>query len=192
MTTIYKNNNESSWSKYVLSISFSEIIDGYIHDWQVTTNKIVFDEQVKTGSFHGLCPIDDKRRLKMQGLIAKGIIQPYYGATSTNACAYTLQVTTPTCIIGVEHEMVNERVSFEDTVEIIQTDSSTIGDNQKKGFIVAQNEYRTMQKWKHWNAKDEFTSRYIYKFSSCSIGSACTVIDTFTKEQIDISDYSSW
>jgi hypothetical protein len=192
MTTIYKNNDESSWTKYVLCVEFSKNINKQINDWQATLNKMVFDEQINTGSFHGRFPINDNRRSRMQGLLEKGIIQPYYGATSVNACNYTLQVNPPKCVIGVEHEVVNEKISFEDTVEILQADESVIADNHKKGFVIEENKYRTLQKWKNWNAKDEFTSRYIYKFSPGSIGLAISVTDTQTKEQTDISDYDSW
>ncbi|MDM7986624.1 MAG: hypothetical protein QUS13_04770 [Smithella sp.] len=192
MTTIYKNKNESSWSKYVLCISFSENINKQINDWQTTLNKMVFDEQIKTGSFHGRFPIDDNRRSRMQGLLEKGIIQPYYGATSANASIYTLQVSPPTCIIGVEHKVVEQKVSYEDAVIIHKIDASTMDDDFKKGFVIKEQEYRTLQEWKNWNAQDEFTSRYVYKFSPSSIGLAITIIDTFTNDQIDISDYDNW
>ena len=58
--------------------------------------------------------------------------------------------------------------------------------------MVTKMEYRTLQEWRNWNAKDEFSSRYIYKFSPSSIGLAITVTDTNTKEQVDISDYGDW
>ena len=192
MTTIYKNNNEASWSKYVLCMEFSKNINKQIYDWQATLNKIVFDEQIKTGSFHGRFPINDNRRSRMKELLVKGIIQPYYGATSTKACIYTLQVTPPTCIVGVEHEVVKEKVSYEDTVTIFQTDASVMIHTCKMRFMIEEKEYRTLQNWENWNEKDEFTSRYIYKFSPGSIGLAITVIDTQTKEQMDISDYDNW
>lgn len=192
MTTIYKNKNESSWSKYVLCISFSENINKQINDWRTTLNKMVFDEQIKTGSFHGRFPIDDNRRSRMQGLLEKGIIQPYYGATSANACLYTLQVSPPTCIIGAEHQVVEEKVTYEDSVIINEIDASTMDDDFKKGFVIEEQAYRTLQEWKNWNAQDEFTSRYIYKFLPSSMGLVITIIDTSTKDQIDISDYDNW
>ena len=192
MTTIYKINDKSSESENVLCFSFSEKINKQIDDWQVALDKMVFDEQMKTGSFHGRFPIGDTQQIRLQKMHEKGIIRPYYGATSVNACTYSLQVILPTCIVGVEHEVANERASFEDTVEILQVDASVIVRNQKKGFIVTEKEYLALQEWKNWNAKDEFTSRYIYKFSPSSIGLAITVIDTQTKEQVDISDYGDW
>ena len=42
-------------------------------------------------------------------------------------CTYSLQVILPICLVGVEHEVANERASFEDTVEIIQVDASVLG-----------------------------------------------------------------
>ncbi|MEI7638725.1 MAG: hypothetical protein WCJ37_15550 [Syntrophus sp. (in: bacteria)] len=192
MITIYKNNDESSWSEYVLCVAFSKNIYEQIYNWQAPLDRIVFDEQMTTGSFHGSFPINDNQRLRMQELQEKGNIRPYYGATNSSALTYTLQVTPPTCIIGVEHEVVNERVSFEDTVDLIQEDESRIAGIHKQGFMVEEKEYRTLQKWKNWNAKEEFTSRYIYKFLPSSIGLGITITDAHTKEQIDISDYCSW
>ncbi len=192
MTTIYKNNNESSWSKYVLCISFPENIQQQINEWEANLDKMVFDEQIKTGSYHGRVPVRDNIRAYMQGLHEKGIVRPYYGASGAQACSYFLQVTPPTCAIGVEHETADEKVSFEDSVEIIQIDAAENTHRINNAFMVRNQEYRTLQRWKHWNEKEEFTSRYIYKFFSTSIGMVIKVTDTHTKDQIDISDYDNW
>jgi|ERR1035437_4150085 hypothetical protein len=145
MTTIYKINEKSSESKYFLCFSFSDTINKQIDDWQAALDKMVFDEQIKTGNFHGRFPIGDTRQLRMQEMHEKGIIRPYYGATSAHACTYSLQVILPTFIVGVEHEVANERALFEDTVEILQVDASVIVRNQKKGFIVTEKEYLALQ-----------------------------------------------
>ena len=192
MITLYKNLDESSWSKYVLCVLFSKNINEQINDWEVNLDKIVFDEQIKTGSFHGQFPVDDNRRIRMQESLAEGIIRPYYGAISARACAYTLQIMPPKCVIGVEHEVINEKTFFEDTVSILQTDASVMNDAFGNGFVIEEQEYRTLQKWGNWNEKDEFTSRYIYMFFPTSIGSVIKVTDTHTKDQIDISDYENW
>lgn len=192
MVTLYKNINESSWSKYVLCVVFSKNINEQINDWEVNLDKIVFDEQIKTGSFHGQFPVDDNRRVRMRDSRDKGIIRPYYGAINACACAYTLQIMQPQCIIGVEHEVTNEKTFFEDTVSILQKDASVMNDDFKKGFVIEEQEYRTLQKWENWNEKDEFTSRYIYRFFPTSIGLVIKVTDTHTKDQIDISAYEKW
>ncbi len=192
MTTIYKNSNESSWSKYALCISFPDNIHQQILEWQANLDKMVFDEQIKTGSYHGRFPVRNGIRTHMKGLKEKGIVRPYYGATSAHACTYSLQITPPTCIIGVEHEAAEKKASFEDSAEILQIDASENTHNSNSGFIVGNQEYRTLQEWVNWNDKDEFTSRYIYKFIPGSIGVAVRVIDTYTKDQIDISDYDNW
>jgi hypothetical protein len=192
MVTLYKNINESSWSKYVLCVVFSKNINEQINDWEVNLDKIIFDEQIKTGSFHGQFPVDDNRRTRMQESLEKGIIRPYYGAINARACAYTLQIMPPKCVIGVEHEVINEKTFFEDTVSILQKDASVMNDDFRKGFVIEEQEYRTLQKWKNWNEKDEFTSRYIYRFFPTSIGLVIKVTDTHTKDQIDISDYDNW
>jgi hypothetical protein len=192
MITFYKNINESSWSKYVLCISYPENIHQQIHEWQANLDKIVFDEQIKTGSFHGQFPIDNNRRARMQELLEKGIIRPYYGAINARAFAYTLHIISPKCVIGVEHEVLNEKAFFEDTVSILQKDASVMNDDFRKEFVIEEQEYRTLQKWENWDERDEFTSRYIYMFFPTSIGLVIKVTDTHTKDQIDISDYENW
>jgi len=192
MITVYKNNNESTRANAVLRISFSEDLNNKICNWQLIQDKTVFDEQVRTGNFKGRFPIDEKRRVKMEKLKEEGIIKPYYGATSTNALTYSLQIIPPACIVSIEHELTEEIISFKDAVDILQHDKSITDAILNKEFVINDNECNVLQKWENWNAKDEFTSRYIYKFSQGSIGVAITVIDTYTKEQIDISDYINW
>jgi hypothetical protein len=58
--------------------------------------------------------------------------------------------------------------------------------------MIKEQEYQSLQKWDLWNAADEFTSRYIYRFSPTSIGLGIEVMETLTKEQIDITDYDEW
>jgi len=192
MVTLYKNINESSWSKYVLCISFPENIHQKIDEWQANLDKIVFDEQIETGSYHGLFPVTDNMRLHMKDLKEKGKVRPYYGAISANACTYSLQIIPPTCLIGVEHEATGEKFSFEDSAEILRIDASNNTCKSSSGFMVRDQEYRTLQGWVNWSDKDEFTSRYIYNFSSTSIGLVIKVTDTHTQDQIDISDYENW
>jgi len=192
MTTIYKIEKESSPSKNILCIMLSEDMKKLIHDWQIKMDQLVFDEQIKTGSFHGCCPVSDTKSSKMKQLQEKGIIKPYYGATSVNACTYAIQIIPPKCIVCVENEVVQDKVSFEDTVEIVTLNSSEIKAKQGNEFSITNKEYLTLNNWNNWDPKDELTSRYIYKFSPGSIGVAIAVIDTSSKEKIDISDYSGW
>ncbi|MCL4299426.1 MAG: hypothetical protein KJ077_27065 [Anaerolineae bacterium] len=192
MITIYRTNYDFYGSTYVLCFSLSENIEKQIENWQAALDKIVFDEQMRLGSFRGRFPIDDTLRSLMERLQEKGIIQPYYGTTDARACIYTLQVTSPTCIIGVEHVVVGETASFEATVTVLQAEASEVAQNHKRGFMIKEKEYQSLQKWEFWNKDDEFTSRYIYTFSPSTVGLGIRVTDTQTKEQIDISDYSDW
>lgn len=192
MITIYKTNYEFYGSTYVLCFSLSENIKKQIDDWQAALDKMVFDEQMAVGNFRGRLSIDDTQRFLMVKLQEEGVIQPYYGATSSRACTYTLQVTPPTCIIGVEHTVVGEAASFEGKVTILQTESSEVARNHKEGFMIKEKEYQSLQKWRFWNETDEFTSRYIYTFLPSTVGLGINVTDTWTKEQFDISDYSDW
>jgi hypothetical protein len=192
MITIYKTNYEFYGSIYVLCISFSENIKKQIDDWEAALDKMVFDEQIMTGSFRGSFSIDEAQRFLMEKLREEGIIQPYYGAINAGACTYTLQIAPPTCAISVKHTIVEEQASFEDTVTILQAEASEVVRNHKQGFMIKEKEYLSLQKWELWNADDEFSSRYIYTFSPTTIGLGIKVMETLTKEQIDITDYSDW
>lgn len=192
MITIYKTNYESDGSTYVLCFSLPENIKKQMDDWEAALDKMVFDEQIMTGSFRGKFSIDDAHRSLLEKRREKGIIRPYYGAINAGACTYTLQVTLPSCTIGIEHTVVEEKASFEDTVTILQAEASEVTRNHKPDFMIKEQEYQSLQKWDLWNADDEFTSRYIYRFSPTSIGLGIKVMETLTKEQIDITDYSDW
>jgi hypothetical protein len=191
MTTIYKTKYEFHGSTYVLCFSLPENIKKQMDDWEMAWDKVVCDEQIRTGSFRGRFSIKASCRAHMEKLREKGIIRPYYGAIG-GACAYTLQVTPPTCTIGVEHTVVEEKTSFEDTITILQAGASEVARNHKQDFMIKEQEYQSLQKWDLWNAADEFTSRYIYRFSPTSIGLGIKVMETLTKEQIDITDYDEW
>jgi len=128
----------------------------------------------------------------MMKLQEKRVIQPYYGASSSRACTYTLQVTPPICIIGIEHTVVEETASFEDKVTVLQAEASEVARNHKQGFMIKEEEYQSLQKWQFWNEADEFTPRYIYTFSPNTVELGITVTDTRAKAQIDISDCSDW
>jgi hypothetical protein len=192
MTTIYKTKYEFHGSTYVLCFSLPENIKKQMDDWETALDKVVFDEQIMTGSFRGKFSIHDAHRSLMEKLREKGIIQPYYGAINAGACTYALQVTPPTCTIGAEHTVVEVKTSFEDTVTILQAEASEVARNHKPDFMIKEQEYQSLQKWDLWNAADEFTSRYIYRFSPTSIGLGLEVMQTLTKEQIDITDYDEW
>lgn len=192
MITIYKTRYEFYGFTYVLCISFSESIQTRINDWNVALDRIVFDEQMATGSFRGRWPIDDSQRSQMKMLQEEGIIQPYYGATNARACIYALQVTPPTCTLEVEHTVVKESERFEDAVTILQAVASEVERNHEKRFMIKENEYQSLQKWAFWNSGDEFTSWYIYTFSPSTIGLVTKVTDTRTNEIINITDYDNW
>jgi hypothetical protein len=154
---------------------------------------MVLDEQITTGSFRGRFPIDADLRSLMENMRKEGIIQPYYGAINPSACLYTLQINPPVCTIGIEHTIVEEKISFDENATIIlQAKASEVALNHKHGFMIKKQEYQSLQKWNLWKADDEFTSRYIYTFAPTSVGVGIKVAETLTKQQIDIIDYSDW
>lgn len=166
MIAIYKINHESA-AKNVLCISLSDNTKKQISDWQAAMDKLVFDEQIKTGSFRGFPAVSDAWRLRIMETLKKlqksGNTTPYYGA-SGGACSYLLQIIPPDCIVTVENVVVGERASFKEVVEILEVDESVIAEKQRTAFMaIPSKEYRTLQKWKNWSEKDEFTSRYILK-----------------------------
>ena len=136
MITVYKTNYEFCGATYVLCFSLSENIDKQIKDWEAPLDKMVFDEQMATGRFRDRLPISDWYLTAMKEAQKDGIIQPYYGEISPSACIYTLQITPPTCVLGVEHTVVKETGLFNGAVKIRKARASKVARNHKKGFMI--------------------------------------------------------
>ena len=189
---IYKFNHIFHGAIYSLSFSLSSETEERIDEWSLSLDKIVRDEQLKTGSFKGKFQLDDDLRSLLGKMKEDGIIQPYYGPTSPRACIYTLQVTPNNCKIEVIHTVTEQKISIEEPISIHQYKLFGISNKQQPRFRIKRKEYKTLLKWEFWNPKDEFTSRYIYSFSPSSIGLGTTILDVYSNKTIDITDYIDW
>lgn len=190
--TIYQTHYEFYGTTYVLRFSFSGHPFQKMDDWISKRDKIVFDEQVETGSFRGKFEVDDETHELLKLLKRDGKISPYYGA-SGGGRYYFLQVALPKAHISIEHTGVEETATFETEAKVIRATAETVKRHHKRGFMIAETSYETLSQWKHWDVRDEFTARYRYKFGPTTIGTSVIVEDMQTEgEQIDISDYSNW
>jgi len=190
--TIYKFNYNFYGPTYSLCFSLSEETTKQIDEWNLSLDKTVLDEQLKTGSFRGKFPIDDDEKLLLGKMKEDGIIQPYYGFMNARACIYTFQILYKSCKIEINHTVMEQKIFIEEPVSIKRLKLLGALSNPKRGFMMKKQEYKTLSKWKFWNPIDEFTPRYIYTFSPTTIGVGIKVFDNITNETIDITDYNDW
>jgi hypothetical protein len=81
----------------------------------------------------------------------EGIIQPYYGAINPSACIHSLQINPPIFMIGIEHTIVEEIISFDESAMIIlQATASEVASNHNHTFMINKKEYQSLQKWDLW------------------------------------------
>ncbi|MBD2092362.1 hypothetical protein H6F67_21160 [Microcoleus sp. FACHB-1515] len=189
MITVYKTSYELHGKTYVRCFSFSAEVSDQIDRWQAVWDKIVFDEQVKTGSFRGRFQLDDFMLQLLRAKKEQGIIRPYYGASGGNPCLYKLQIKPSTCLIRVTHS-VEENTEVEAAVTILQAAASVVAQNHQRGLMIGEQEYCKLQQWRFWRPRDEFTGRYVYQFAPASIGLEIQVTDTRSQETIDITDWN--
>jgi len=190
--TIYKFNYNFYGTTYSLCFSLSEETTKQIDDWNLSLDKIVLDEQLKTGSFQGKFSIDDDEKLLLGKMKDDGIIQPYYGMINARVCVFTLQVSPTNCKVKITHTVMEQHLSIEVPVSIYHWKLLRTLSKPKRGFMIKKQEYQTLSKWKFWNPRDAFTYRYKYTFSPTTIGVGKTILDVNTNEKIDITDYNDW
>ena len=190
--TIYKFNYNFHGTAYSLCFSLSEEINKQIDEWNLSLDKIVLEEQLRTGSFRGKFSIDDDLRRILSKMKDEGHIQPYYGMINARSYVYTLQISKKTCKVEVVHTVMEKKISLEDSVSIIRFNPLGILSNHIHGFMLKKQEYQTLLNWNFWNPKDEFSSRYSYTFSPTTVGMGTKILDSISNEEIDITDYNDW
>jgi hypothetical protein len=182
--------------KYLLHFSISKTIMQQIRDWEYKLDKVVFDEQIATGSYRDGLKVPDIMLVKMKLMRSKGQVAPYYGAIGAGACYYRIQIIFPRCRIAVQHSALNEKLTLINQVKIIQYDTDTDkNDNLNTAanwFRIEASEYQTLIQWNYWHQEKEFTGRYVYCFSPTSLGVGKKVIDTISGDEINVVDYSKW
>jgi hypothetical protein len=190
-----------------------------ISDWEYVLDKLVFKEQLATGSFRGKCPVDESSLELMKQVEKEGGILPYYGVGgSRGVCEYYFSPTSDGFTVRVEHdvteEFLNINISHEEIGGFVDREAlpklkhssipylintklpeawSKTPDNEII-FRIAGKEYQSLVEWENWVEAQAFSSRYVYRFGLVSLGPGYTVKieDTETGTTIDVSDYWSW
>lgn len=167
-----------------------------ILDWEHALDKIVFDEQLTTGSFRGRYPVDDELQTVMLIAKAEGRIMPYYGAGgSRGSYVYTLQWTGARCIIKIENEIVEESIELAADAEVGADSAMLVSEEPQLIFKINGKELENLRRWRCWYEDQASTSRYIYRFGQASIGRlgyTIKVEDTKTGNAIDVTAYEEW
>ena len=189
---IYKFNYKFYGTTYSLCFSLSKENTKQIDDWNLSLDKIVLDEQLRTGNFLGKFQIDDDLKSLLEKMKEQGIIQPYYGMINPRSYIYTLQILQKTCKVEVTHTVMEQKISIEEPLSIHRFKLFGNPVNGSHRLMVKKQEYKKLTKWKFWNPKEEFTARYIYKFLPTSVGLGIKVLDVNSNEEIDITDYKDW
>ncbi|MTJ06204.1 MULTISPECIES: hypothetical protein [unclassified Anabaena] len=190
-----------------------------IKNWEYSVDKIVFEEQLATGSFKGFNVSSSMKQI-MQMAQEEGKIMPYYGAGgSSGACIYYFQVKDNKCNLQVYHSVTDEALVLD--LVIKKLDFQAPMDRTKEiqfsflPFVTDEplehpwtgernptmickifgQEYESLKQWSNWIDEEALTSRYIYQFGQVSMGAtgfSIVVKDTQHGNSIDISDYDSW
>lgn len=188
-----------------------------IKDWEYSVDKIVFEEQLATGSFKGIFKVSPGILERMLMAKAQGKIMPYYGAGgSSGACIYYFQINDDQCNLQVCHSVVGEVLSFDLAIQKLdpqvpmnrsteiqfsflpyvtdeQLEQPWTGErNQTLICKILDQEYENLKQWENWVDEEALTSRYIYEFGQVSMGFSIKVKDTKTGNNLDITDYDSW
>ena len=62
-----------------------------------------------------------------------------------------MQINPPICVIGIEHTIVEEIISFDESAMIIlQATVSEVASNHNHRFMIKKKEYQSLQKWDLW------------------------------------------
>ena len=181
-----------------------------IFDWQRSMDEIVFNEQLKTGSFHGKFPMDDEDILSIMHQFKKeGKVLPYYGAGGgRGSCVYKIQVNNPSCNIAVKNTAVGVWTKFQEepignSKNFVLRSKIWIALNSRFRQILEPfftlmidgKELQNLKNWEFWDEERALTPKFIYSFGQVSLGRlgySIEVKNTENGEEIDINDYTDW
>ncbi len=191
-----------------------------IYTWERSMDRMVFEEQIATGSFRGKWSVDPVTRSLMKKAAQAGKVMPYYGAGgSSGACYYQFQVDRSQCHFQVQHTVTGEvfsvavdiskpntllhlerqpEMQFSPLPYITDEELShpwTGARNQQLVCKIAGQEYANLKAWPNWSDDLALTRQYCYQFGQVSIGATgfCVKVrDLETGTAIDVTDYDSW
>jgi len=182
-----------------------------ISDWEYRLDKMVFDEQLATGSFHGRFRIDDDDIIQIMRLAkSEGKILPYYGAGgSRGSCVYHIRKSAKGYCVRVENTTTKDTVEFCDEPGNDMKDSFgarwqtwvavhlQIGQVTKPYMIlkIDSKELQNLCKWEHWHWAEAATTRYTYEFGQVSLGRlgyTIKVTNIQSGNTIDTTAYDDW
>lgn len=191
-----------------------------VYEWEYSQDKLVFEEQLKTGSFRDRFRVPEPVLQLMRQVESEGKIMPYYGAGgSSGACVYKFRVKGAQCHFQAWHSFIKEKLDLE--VDLLEADLGKPMIRQTEmqfSFLpyvtneeldrpwtgernptlvckIDGTEYETLTQWENWRNDLALTSRYIYEFAQVSMGATGLTVkveDTETGERLDATDYDSW
>ena len=160
-----------------------------ITKWRKDMDKLVFDEQIATGSYHGKYFVSGQWLELMKHNAGKGAIMPYYGCDAGSGFCYQLRPAQQKCM--VMNSLAKDKLSISERL-INKTNNTKNGNSWV--FRIEDEEYLKLNRWDNWDEKDALSGRYNYKFCAVSLGKGFhfEVSDSHTNTNIDITDYDCW
>ncbi|MBW6486559.1 MAG: hypothetical protein K0B01_10475 [Syntrophobacterales bacterium] len=192
MITVIKSNKEIS---FVVSEYFSKKAEQFIND----INKKVLEEQLVTKRLKDI-EIPEPRlksmmKQKLESMNNKDAdihFMPYYGVDgSFGSPLFQFQISPSISTLKITHWYTKESIDLKS--ERI-TAAGVIGNNDNKliKYRIAGNELKNLIAWDEWSDSFALSDRYIYEFISVSIGTAVSVKNIETGNEINITDYDDW
>jgi hypothetical protein len=180
---------------FVLTTSIAKKAYQFVND----INKKVLEDQLITKHLNEheiseawLKSMKEQKIESMNNENAEIWFMPYYGVDgSFGSPLYQFQVL-PTCSkLKITHGYTHETIDF-NSKRIVVVDSVAKNYRESISYTITGQELQNLIVWEEWSENIALSERYIYEFVSISIGTAVSVKNIETGNEINITDYDDW
>lgn len=200
MITVIKSNKEISFE---LSAHFSQKARQFTND----INKKVLEEQLVTKRLKNIEipePFDieipeswlesmmEQKLESMNDENADIHFMPYYGVDGGGGSPlFQFQTSPSISTLKITHGYTKESIDLK-SERIVVAGGIGNNDNTLIKYSITGNELKNLIAWDEWSDSFALSGRYIYEFISISIGTAVSVKNIETGNEINITDYDDW
>jgi hypothetical protein len=192
MIKVIKSRKEISFE---LSESFSKKAIKFIND----INKIVLEEQLVTKHLKDIeisdCWLESMMKQKIESMNNENAniqFMPYYGVDgSFGAPLFQFQISPSISTLKITHGYTQETIELK-SERIAVADFIGNNNNTLTKYTITGNELNNLIAWEEWSDSFSLSGRYIYEFLSISIGTAVSVKNIETGNEINITNYDDW
>jgi hypothetical protein len=192
MITVIKSNKEISFE---LSTHFSQKAMHFVND----INKKVLEEQLVTKRLKDIKIPDSWLESMMEQNLesmsdenADIHFMPYYGVDGGfGSPLFQFQTSPSISTLKITHGYTRESIDLK-SERIVVAGGIGNNDNTLIKYSITGNELKNLIAWDEWSDSFALSGRYIYEFISISIGTAVSVKNIETGNEINITDYDDW